>query len=90
MDESMQHICNTLGINAMSRAKMVEYGICTIPDLLQIKEQIKTETFNRLWSDVKKNLLLTIKWIENNQKADIMQNFDDEVFEKIYNDNEDD
>ncbi len=90
MDESMQHICNTLGINAMSWAKMVEYGICTIPDLLQIKEQIKMETFNRLRSDVKKNLLLTIKWIENNQKADIMRNFDDEVFEKIYNDNEDD
>jgi hypothetical protein len=74
----------------MSRAKMVEYGICTIPDLLQIKEQIKTETFNHLWSDVKKNLLLTIKWIENNQKADIMRDFDDEVFEKIYNDNEED
>jgi hypothetical protein len=74
----------------MSRAKMVEYGICTIPDLLQIKEQIKTETFNCLWSDVKKNLLLTIKWIENNQKADIMRDFDDEVFKKIYNDNEDD
>ena len=90
MDESMQHICNTLGINALNRSKMVEYGICTIPDLLAIKEQIKSETFNRLWSDVKKNLLLTIKWIEYNQTADIMRDFDDEVFEKIYYDNEDD
>jgi len=90
MDENMQHICNAIGINAMNRARMVEYGICTIPDLLQIREQIKMETFNRLRSDVKKNLLLTIKWIENNQKADIMQNFDDEVFEKLYNDTEDD
>ena len=25
---------------------------------------IKTKAFNRLWTDVKKNLLLTIKWLE--------------------------
>ena len=74
----------------MSRARMVEYGICTILDLLQIREQIKTETFNCLWSDVKKNLLLTIKWVENNQNADITWDFDEQVFENIFNDNKDD
>ena len=35
-------------------------------------------------------LLLTIKWIENNQNADIMWDFDDQVFENIFNDNVDD
>jgi hypothetical protein len=35
-------------------------------------------------------LLLTIKWIENNQNADIMRDFDDQVFENIFNDNVDD
>ena len=90
MDENIKHICNLIGINAMSHARMVEYGICTILDLLHIKEQIKTETFNRLQSDVKKNLLLTIKWVENNQNAGIMQDFDEQVFENIFNDNEDD
>ena len=90
MDENMQHICNAIGINAMNRARMVEYGICTIPDLLQIREQIMTEAFNRVRSDVKKDLLLTIKWIENNQNADIMRDFDDQVFENIFNDNVDD
>jgi hypothetical protein len=49
-----------------------------------------TEAFNRLRSDVKKDLLLTIKWIENNQNADIMWDFDDQVFENIFNDNVDD
>ncbi len=90
MDENMQHICNALGINDMNRARMVEYGICTIPDLLHIREQIMTEAFNHLWSDVKKDLLLTIKWIENKQNADIMRDFDDQVFENIFNDNVDD
>ena len=90
MDENMQHICNAIGINAMNCARMVEYGICTIPDLLQIREQIMTEAFNCVRSDVKKDLLLTIKWIENNQNADIMCDFDDQVFENIFNDNVDD
>ncbi len=90
MDENIKHICNPIGINAMSRARMVEYGICTIPDLLQIREQIETKTFNCLWSDVKKNLLLTIKWVENNQNADIMRDFDEQVFESIFNNNKDD
>ena len=49
-----------------------------------------TEAFNRLWSDVKKDLLLTIKWMENTQNADIMRDFDDQVFENIFNDNVDD
>jgi len=35
-------------------------------------------------------LLLTIKWIENNQNVDIMRDFDDRVFENIFNDNVDD
>jgi hypothetical protein len=35
-------------------------------------------------------LLLTIKWIENYQNADIMLDFDDQVFENIFNDNVDD
>jgi hypothetical protein len=90
VDENIKHICNPIGINAMSRARMVEYGICTIPDLLQIREQIETKTFNCLWSDVKKNLLLTIKWVENNQNADIMRDFDEQVFESIFNNNKDD
>ena len=84
MDENIKHICNTIGMNAMSRARMVEYGICTIPDLLQIREIIKTEAFNRLWTDVKKNLLLTIKWLENNPNADIVRDFDDQAFENIF------
>jgi hypothetical protein len=39
---------------------------------------------------VKKNLLLTIKWVEINQNADIMRDFDEQVFENIFNDNKDD
>ncbi len=90
MDENMQHICNAIGINAMNCARMVKYGICTITDFLQIREQIMTEAFNCLWSDVKKDLLLIIKWIENNQNANIMRDFVDQVFENIFNDNVDD
>ena len=65
MDKNMKHICNVIGMNAMSLKRMVEHGICTLSDLLQIRERVKTEAFNRLQTDVKKNLLLTIKWLEN-------------------------
>ena len=64
-DKNMKQFCNVFGMNAMSRDRMVEYGICTLLDLLQIREIIKTEAFNRLPTNVKKNLLLTIKWLEN-------------------------
>jgi hypothetical protein len=33
---------------------------------------------------VKKNLLLTIKWLENNRNADIVRDFDDQAFENIF------
>jgi hypothetical protein len=84
MDENMKHICNVIGMNAMFLDRMVEYGICTLSDLLQMREKIKTEAFNRLRTDVKKNLLLTIKWLENNRNADIVRDFDDQAFENIF------
>jgi hypothetical protein len=84
MDEKIKHICNVIGMNAMSLERMVECGICTMSDLLQIRERIKTEAFNRLRTDVKKNLLLTIKWIENNPNADIVRDFDEQAFENIF------
>jgi hypothetical protein len=88
MDKNIKHICNVIGMNAISLDRMVEYGICTLSDLLQIRERIKTETFNRLRTDVKKNLLLTIKWIENNCNADIVRDFDKQAFENTFNEYE--
>ena len=84
MDENMKHICNVIGMNATSLDRMVEYGICTLSDLFQTREKIKTEAFNRLRTDVKKNLLLTIKWLETNRNADIVRDFDDQAFENIF------
>jgi len=80
----MKHICNVIGINATSLVRMVVYGICTFSDLFQTREKIKTEAFNRLRTDVKKNLLLTIKWLETNRNADIVRDFDDQAFENIF------
>ena len=85
----MKHICNVIGMNAMSLKRMVEYGICTLSDLLQIREKFKTEAFNCLRTDVKKTLFLTIKWLENNRNADIMRDFDKQAFENIFIDYED-
>jgi hypothetical protein len=88
MDENIKHICNVIGMDAISLDRMVEYGICTLSNLLQIREIIKTETFKCLRTDVKKNLLLIIKWIENNRNADIVRDFDEQAFENIFNDYE--
>jgi hypothetical protein len=52
-------------------------------DLFQIRERIKTEAFNHLRTNVMKNLLLTIKWIENNPNADIVRDFNEQAFEVI-------
>ena len=84
----MKHICNVIGMNALSLDRMVEYGIITLSDLLQMREEIKTKAFNRLRTDVRKNLLLTIKWLENNRNADIARDFDDQAFEIIFNEYE--
>jgi hypothetical protein len=84
MDENMKHICNVIGINATSLDRMVVYGICTPSDLFQTREKIKNEAFNRFRTDVKKNLLLTIKLLETNRNADIVRDFDDQAFENIF------
>jgi hypothetical protein len=84
MDENMKHICNVIGIYATSLDRMVVYGICTLSYLFQTRVKIKTEAFNRFRTDVKKNLLLTITWLETNRNADIVRDFDDQAFENIF------
>jgi hypothetical protein len=96
MDRDIEHICDEVGIPRNNRAKMVEYGICTVQDLMQIREGIEKEEWeyiqgsqgplSGLRSDVRKHLLLVIKWREANQNADIIEVFNGEVFDKILND----
>ena len=84
MDYKMEHICNEIGINTLSRARMLEYGICAIQNLMQIQERIKMERRYCLQTDVFKNLLLVVKWIKGNPHRDIMRDFDLNVFEMIF------
>jgi len=71
MDDSVNHICNVIGVNGMMRSKMVQCGISTINQLIAITEDrnegsIRYRNEGGIQSDVLKNLLLAIKWIKEN------------------------
>ena len=65
MDDSINHICNVIGVNGMTRSKMVQCGISTINQLVTIMEDrneggIRYRNEGGIRSDVFKYLLLAV------------------------------
>ena len=92
LDRDMKHICNEVGITPGMRVKMIEYGICTVVDLMQIRGRLENElaewrsesaSKRRNWigirEDTMEKLLLVIKWRERNQSANIIEVFDEKI-----------
>jgi hypothetical protein len=94
MDDSVNHICNVIGVNGMTRSKMVQCGISTIDQLMAIREErnegsLRYKHEGGIRSDVFNNLLLAVKWMKENPGKDVMDNFTDDVFDKLFMDNDD-
>ena len=68
----------------MSRRKMVQYGICTLSSLKHIKERSQNGELDDLWEEIIKKLLIIAGWVENNPDANVFEEFDEEVYQKLY------
>ena len=86
MDEQVKHICNEVGIPRKSRLKLEEYGICTVEDLLQVKDRIQRSDLSELREEVRDKLLMVADWKLSNPDADVMEEFDEDVYDKLYKD----
>ena len=86
MDEQIKHICDEVGIPRKSRLKMEEYGVCTIADLLQVKERIQESQLNGLREEIREKLLVVAEWTHNNPDANAIEEFDEDVYDKLYKD----
>lgn len=79
----MKHICDMVSVPRGQRVKMEEYGICTVDDLLKINERIERRELSGIWDNVLEPLQFVVKWIESNEQADILQDFNDEVVNEL-------
>ena len=74
MDDSVNHICNVIGVNDMTRSKMVQCGISTIEELMAITEDrnersirykneggIRSDVFNNLLQRTRKGSVIVLR-----------------------------
>jgi len=68
----------------MSRLKMEEYGVCTIEDLLKVKGRIQKRQLDGLREEIRAKLLIAAEWKLSNPDANAIDDFDEDVYEKLY------
>lgn len=86
MDECIKHICNEVGIPRKSRIKLSQYGINTTADLLNIQQRILNKELDGLREDIRDNLLVVAEWMVSNPTANVINEFDEDLFNKLFND----
>ena len=86
MDECIKHICIEVGIPRKSRLKLEECGICTTKDLKNIIDRIQNKELERLREEVREKLLVVAEWLQSHPNADILEEFDEDTYDKLYND----
>lgn len=62
---------------------MEECGICTLDDLMKIKDRIERRELRGINDSVLETLQLVVKWRESNEQADILRDFSEEVLIKL-------
>lgn len=86
MDRDIKHICAEVGIGRRTRARMEEHGIVTFPDLMNIRDRIRKKEIDCIKEEIRNKLLLVVEWREKNVNADIIEDFDEDVLDKLEKD----
>ena len=91
MDDEIRHFCDAVLLNRACGKKLEEIGICTVQDLMAIKEKIERGELFRDMKSVPNGfkamardaLLAIIEWREMNPDTNIKDDFNDEVYDKF-------
>ena len=87
MDENIKHICTEVGIPNKSRLKLSQqYNINTTTDLLNIQSRILNKELDDLREDIRENLLIVSEWMVNNPNVNVIEVFDEDLFNKLFKD----
>ena len=86
MDRDILHICAEVGIGRRTRARMEDHGIVTVPDLMNIRDRIRKKEIDCIKEEIRNKLLLVVEWREKNMHADIIKDFDEDVLDKLEED----
>ena len=86
MDDELKHICDQVGIPPKSPRRMVEHGLRTIDDLSSVHGRIQRQELDDLRLEVREKLLVVSEWRTRNPNANILEDFDEDVYDKIYKD----
>lgn len=86
MEACIKHICTEVGIPRKSRLKLEECGVCTAQDLLKVRERIQSNELDGLREEIREKLLVVAEWLDGNPDADIIEEFDEDVYDKLYKD----
>ena len=57
--------------------------MCTTQDMLNVKERIQKGELDGLCEDIREKLLIVAEWMHSNSEANIMEEFDGDVYEKL-------
>ena len=95
MNENVRHLCIEAGMGRMSIDKVEACGICTVQDLVDIGQRIDRGELILLWGDgtsrckynqlVLRKLLVISEWASKHPNANIMKEFDEDVYYAVYN-----
>ena len=87
MDECIKHICTEVGIPNKSRLKLSQqYNINTTSDLLNIQSRILNKELDDLREDIRENLLIVSEWMVNNPNVNVLEVFNEDLFNKLFKD----
>jgi len=86
MDDELKHVCNEVGIPRHSRSIMIEHGLRTIDDLSSVQGLIQREELDDLRDETRESLLVVTEWLDKNPNANVLEDFNECVYDKIYKD----
>lgn len=85
IDRYMKHICEQVSV-LHTRRQLEHYKLFSLADLAMVKARAEKGELTRLSKEVINNLIIAADWIAKNPTSDIIDEFDKEVFDKLYQD----
>mmetsp|Transcript_14299 Transcript_14299/g.20824 ORF Transcript_14299/g.20824 Transcript_14299/m.20824 type:complete len:1022 (-) Transcript_14299:81-3146(-) len=82
MNKQLNHICTEIGLASYGKKKLESGKIFTIEDLLEAESNLNQGDCCGLAQKKIENILVFIKWLKNHPSADVMTDFDEEVFDE--------
>lgn len=77
-----KRVCSEIGFRVKKRRQIAtEYDICNLDDLLQLKFRLENGELRSMAEEIRQKLLLAAVWRRRNPEVNVMEDFDEDVWE---------